>query len=200
LTSNLVEKGYDRVAAVYNTNRHSGTCRDGLEDFASRLSENANVLDAGCGTGYASRFLDQRGFSVTGIDISNRMLDFARKKVPGATFLKMDMKDMDLRGDLFDGIVSLYAIIHVDRKFHREILSKFYEGLKPSGFLLLLTGWGDYVGTEDDYLVKGTRMSWSYFDRDVNLRMIKQSGFRIIWTKRDKKGKGVHLLVLARKM
>jgi len=38
------------------------------------------VLDAGCGEGYLSRILAQRGANVTGIDISSRLIEMARAK------------------------------------------------------------------------------------------------------------------------
>src|SRR5437660_1867191 len=37
------------------------------------------VLDAGCGEGYNTRILARRGARMTGVDISPRMLNFARE-------------------------------------------------------------------------------------------------------------------------
>lgn len=42
-----------------------------------------DVLDAGCGTGYLSRQLDDQGARVIGVDISPRMIEIARAKAPG---------------------------------------------------------------------------------------------------------------------
>jgi hypothetical protein len=42
-------------------------------------------------------------------------------------------------------------------------------------------------------------MKWSYFGKDANLRMIQESGFEIIRSKKDQKSDGTHLLVLAKK-
>ncbi len=196
---NIIETGYDKIAQVYNRRRHLWSNSEELEDLVKRLPEGATVLDAGCGPGHASRFLARRGFSVTGIDISRQMLELAQKKVPRATFLRMDMRKMSLPATTFDGVVCLYAIIHVARRHHQEILSRFYTLLKPAGFLLLLTGWDDYVGIESDYLVRGTRMQWSYFGKEANLRMVKQAGFRVIWFRPDQQHDGTHLLILARK-
>src|SRR5689334_17964362 len=41
------------------------------------------VLDAGCGTGYLSNHLHDRGAVVTGVDISGRMIAIARRLHPG---------------------------------------------------------------------------------------------------------------------
>jgi 2-polyprenyl-3-methyl-5-hydroxy-6-metoxy-1,4-benzoquinol methylase len=153
--SDIVEGGYDHIAEEYNKRRHLWPNKKELEDFIRRLPEDAKVLDAGCGPGYASSHLSRRGFAVTGIDMSRRMLAIAQRRVPQATFLKMDMRSMDFPAKSFDGIVCLYAIIHVPRRSHRRILSRFKEFLKPNGLLLICTGWGDYADVEDNWLEIG---------------------------------------------
>jgi SAM-dependent methyltransferase len=197
--SDIVESGYDEIAAVYNQRRHSWSNKKELEDFANRLPKRGTVLDAGCGAGYAIRFLVKREFKVTGIDVSRRMLELAKWKVPKAKLLRMDMREMTLPARSFDGIVSLYSVIHVPRRSHRRILSEFRQLLKPGGLLLLCTGWGDYIGVEDNWLGTGSKMYWSHYGKETNLKMIKESGFEIIWSRRSRKRDGTHLFVLAKR-
>ena len=52
-----------------------------LWEFAGDVSGLA-VLDAGCGTGYLSRKLHDRGARVTGMDFSERMIEIARADHP----------------------------------------------------------------------------------------------------------------------
>ncbi len=56
-----------------------------LWEFAGEV-EGLTVLDAGCGTGYLSRKLHERGAYVIGIDFSERMCEIARAKASGIDF------------------------------------------------------------------------------------------------------------------
>jgi hypothetical protein len=54
---------------------------------------------------------------------------------------------------------------------------------------------------DEDWL--GTRLYWSHFDAETNLKMMADCGFRIIWSKvvteQSVFGGGQHLFVLAQK-
>ncbi|SDC66108.1 class I SAM-dependent methyltransferase [Shouchella lonarensis] len=72
------------------------------------------VLDAGCGEGYLSRMLDNRGAKVTAVDYSTSMLDIAKKrttKVDAITFQQGNCEDLSfLQSKSFDCIVSNMVI------------------------------------------------------------------------------------------
>src|SRR3974390_2519613 len=59
----------------------------------NELPSGARILDVGCGTGHLSKRLFDRGYLVTGIDISEDMLEYARLKLPQAEFQKADACD-----------------------------------------------------------------------------------------------------------
>ena len=91
-----VKAGYDRWAAVYDTN---GNPMQALEWHAvSNLFGSVaglSVLDLGCGTGRHALHLANNGAIVTGLDFSDGMLTEARQK-PGAdevTFLSHDLHE-----------------------------------------------------------------------------------------------------------
>ena len=99
------------------------------------------LLDVGCGPGiYAEKFT-QMGFHVTGIDFSNRSINYANqsalKKKLEISYLYQDYLKMDLE-ERFDFATMIYcAYGALSTKDRQVILSKIYHHLKPGGKLLL---------------------------------------------------------------
>lgn len=197
-----VREGYNAIADRYLAER-SRASEDVrlLDEFMERLPANAKVLDAGCGAGIPiSQRLSER-FQVTGVDFSEAQIELARKHVPKGTFICQDMTKLDFLDETFDGICSYYAIIHIPREEHQPLLTSFHRLLRRSGLALLCLGAEHLIDdVEEDYL--GTRMYWSHYDTETYLKILKECGFSIIWSKRvaDKTCEGAgHLFVLAQK-
>ncbi len=78
-----------------------------------RLSAGARILDLCCGDGRISQQLARRGFRVTGIDASENMLAFARRRAPKVEFLLGDARRFGLPAR-FDAAVSTFdSLNHV---------------------------------------------------------------------------------------
>src|SRR5882724_1592205 len=58
----------------------------GLPDLIHQYGGGLRALDFGCGTGRSSRFLRNLGLNVTGVDISEAMLDQARALDPAGDY------------------------------------------------------------------------------------------------------------------
>ena len=197
-----VREGYNTIAARYLAAR-SEDSEDIqlLQELVQRLPGGAEILDAGCGAGVpVARYLS-RFFNVTGVDFSEEQIRLARKLVPEAEFLCQDLTLLTLEDNSFDAVCSYYAIIHIPRQEHKALLQSFHRILKPSGFALLCMGADDLErDIEENFL--GAHMYWSHYDAGTNLKMIRECGFNIIWSKNvaDKTSPGsTHLFVLAEK-
>jgi trans-aconitate methyltransferase len=68
------------------------------------------ILDLGCGTGTLTAEIAASGVEVVGVDASEAMIDEARERSPGITFLQMDARDLRVPGP-FDGVFS-NAVLH----------------------------------------------------------------------------------------
>ena len=181
----VVRAGYDAVADAYFEARTKDPAGSEdvrlLEDLRLRLPAGATVLDAGCGAGVPVTRILSESFEVTGVDFSDAQLERARRLVPQARFLRADLTSLDLPDRSFDGIVSYYAVIHIPREEHPRVLRNFHRMLKPSGVLLACLGEDDEPGHVDDYY--GTPMFWSHYDRETNLRMLRECVFSTVWAK-----------------
>lgn len=198
----IVRKGYEAIAAKYLAARSEDSADVPLlQELVQRLPSGARVLDAGCGAGVPITRRLSESFSVTGVDFSEAQIRLARQLVPRAQFVLQDITQLSFPDGSFDAICSYYAIIHIPRKEHRAILRNFYRMLRPSGLALLCLGADDLDrDIEDNYL--GSRMYWSHFDSETNLRILRETGFDLIWSKMvaDASSPGsVHLFVLVQK-
>ncbi|MFW9818736.1 MAG: class I SAM-dependent methyltransferase, partial [Candidatus Thorarchaeota archaeon] len=174
-----VEQGYNKIAEDYYNHRDLNKFNNELKEFATLLPENAHILDVGCGAGIpTSKFLIKRGIRVTGIDLSNKMLDLARENVPNAEFIKMDMNKLKFNENTFDGIVSVYTLFHVPKKNHLRIFKKFFEILKPGGILLINTGVSESEGESNFF---GVPMFWSNYSPKITLNLVVEAGFSILF-------------------
>lgn len=73
------------------------------------------LLDAGCGTGALSIAAAERGADVIAIDVSQGLIDVARKRAPEGLSIDWrvgDMRNRDL--GIFDHIVAMDSLIHYD--------------------------------------------------------------------------------------
>ncbi|NQU42173.1 class I SAM-dependent methyltransferase [bacterium] len=85
-----------------------------LEDrVLSAIREGASILDLCCGTGNLAAVLSERGYNVTGIDGSPKMLEFARENAPKAKFIRADARDFSMPSR-FHAVLSLFdSLNHV---------------------------------------------------------------------------------------
>ena len=67
------------------------------------------VLDACCGAGTLSRYLDAAGLQVLGVDASPAMLRLARQQAPGAHWIQADVTRLEL-GEQVDATVIALAL------------------------------------------------------------------------------------------
>ncbi len=174
----IVRAGYNQIGSSYNEMRNREKNNLELDYFVNLLPLHGHVLDAGCGAGEpVAKYLVEHEFQVTGIDVSPKILEIAKKQVPGATFLEGDMTRLTFPDQFFDGVVSLYAIWHISRQNHCLVLKNFYRVLKPNGILFFNTGVHPMDGI-NNFL--GAKMYWSSPKPEKTLQLVKSAGFEII--------------------
>jgi SAM-dependent methyltransferase len=95
------------------------------------------VLDAGCGTGYLSGKLRDKGAVVTGVDFAERMVQIARADHPGIDFRVDSCTELATLADgQFDLAVANYVLM--DTPDLDAVLRAFHRVLKPGGAAVLV--------------------------------------------------------------
>lgn len=110
------------------------------------------ILDLGCGTGNHSFILHERGYDLTGVDCSQKMLNLARKKSAklnikkGISFKKGDIRYLRLNKK-FDAVIMMFAVLGYQTK-NEDIynaLSTVRRHLKKDGIFIFDVWYGPAV-------------------------------------------------------
>ena len=124
--------GRIRTTVRAGRNKMRGTLLSWLpEDMRGR-----RVLDAGCGTGALAVEAARRGADVVAIDLSPKLVDLARQRMPESfahgslDFRSGDMLDAAL--GKFDHVVAMDSIIHYETKDAVAALSRLAERTSAS--------------------------------------------------------------------
>ncbi len=106
---------------------------------ALRLPEGARLLDLACGKGRHSRYLAEKGFDVTGLDISQQSIEFASQfESDHLAFYQHDMR-LPFRHNYYDAVLNFFTSFgYFDNDAdHLRSLVNITKGLKTNGLLLL---------------------------------------------------------------
>lgn len=198
MSNTLVKKGYDVVSEKYIKQRDQFAEKNYLEKFTKLLSSGQTILDVGCGAGLpVDKFLIDKGFTVNGIDISEKQIELARKNVPQAFYEVKDMSALKEYEYCVSGIVSFYAIFHIPREQHASLFKKFASFMPKGGFLMVTMGAnGEDAGSVQEF--HGEKMFYSFYPPEKNTEIIKEAGFEIILNEINVSGGEKHQIILAK--
>lgn len=126
--------------------------------------EGKRVLDLGCGYGWHCIYAADHGAKqVTGIDISEKMLEVARSKtkLPNVTYIQMPIEDIDFAKDSFDVVISSLAFHYIEG--FADVCAKVYQCLAPGGSFVFSAEHPVFTayGTQDWYNdAQGNHLHW----------------------------------------
>jgi SAM-dependent methyltransferase len=198
---------YNRIAENWHRDHsHDDWWVEGTDIFIKGLRPGAHVLDVGCGGGVKSRYFIDRGFSVVGIDISEKLLEIAKREVPEAEFKMLSMADLGSMPETFDGVFAQASLLHIPKKKAGEVVKEMVGRLVPGGFLYIAVKESragspeEEVVKENDYGYEYERF-FSYFTMHELERYLADAGLNVIFKLRNQNpsGKTVWLQIIGRK-
>lgn len=129
---------YNQFAKVYKTLSRSVRASGKKDPLYSLLAnlKGKQLLDVGCGAGTDARVYSAMGAEVSGVDISKKQVELARKEAEG-TFTISDMAKLPFKDNSFDIVVSRYAI--QASKNVRKSIREMIRVAKPNSDIIILT-------------------------------------------------------------
>lgn len=132
------KKLYNDQAHTFSNNQlHYAPVQELKHNIYAYLGDlkNQKILFAGCADGHeCSRALEQ-GAQVTGIDVSDKLIDAAKGHYPEAHFFVMDQVDLTFSDESFDIVISMFTVMYT--KDLQKLFKEFGRVLKKDGKIII---------------------------------------------------------------
>jgi len=138
------------------------------------------ILDFGCGTGLHDNLFAKKGYKITGIDLSEKMIEIAKNKNnKSSEFIVGDVRNINLNKK-FDAVISLFhvASYQTTNQDFEDYIKTAYDHLKKGGLFIFDFWYGPAVLTDkpanrikrlENKNYKLTRISESILHENINI-------------------------------
>lgn len=192
---------YDEICPQWDEYRKKTSVNKCIADFSRRLKPNSSILDVGCGTGYPiDFFLSERGFRITGIDSSAKMIEKAASlKLKNTEYHVADLFGFRTE-EKFDAIIAFDCLWHICHDNQKYIYGTIASLIKKGGYFIFTHGKkdGEIYGE-----MMGQTFYYSALDAEEVKKILISEGFEIISFTENYKERTTgdrELLVEARKL
>lgn len=146
--------------------------------LAGRLAPGARVVELGCGGGAAETIQLARCFRLTGVDLSDAQLRRARRRVPGAVFIREDLTEVVFDAGSIDAVAAFYVLNHVPRDLLPGLFGCVHDWLAPGGLFLTALGVSDTPAWTGEWL--GAPTFFSSYPAGRNRELLCGAGFELL--------------------
>ena len=192
---------YDEICPQWDEYRKKTSVNKCIADFSRRLKPNSSILDVGCGTGYPiDFFLSERGFRITGIDSSAKMIEKAASlKLKNSEYHVAELFGFRTE-EKFDAIIAFDCLWHICHDNQKYIYGTIASLIKKGGYFIFTHGKkdGEIYGE-----MMGQTFYYSALDAEEVKKILISEGFEIISFTENYKERTTgdrELLVEARKL
>ena len=169
---------YNKFAKLYADYTEPKLLQFQLNKFISLL-KGKKVLDVGCGAGRDIAYFKDEGLDVMGIDISDGLLEEAKKRVK-ANVKKMDLLNLKFKESEFDGVWCMATLADIPKKEAVKALQGINKILKKDGvfYVAVKEGKGEEFVKKPKY--QDSIRFYSYYEQVELENLLKENGFSIV--------------------
>lgn len=140
-TSDTTRAYYERNAQEFFDSTVNLTMQHLYEPFLNLIPKHGRILDAGCGSGRDSLYFKKKGYSVTAMDSSEKLVKLASDLL-GEDVLLLSFDKIEFC-DEFDGIWACASLLHIPKSSIDEVFHRLIKALKVGGVLYASFKHGD---------------------------------------------------------
>ncbi len=182
---NIIERMYDAVAKEYAetfSGEHEKKPKDQeiLKRFSIEVGDRRPVWDFGCGPGETAKYLENLGIEISGLDLSEKILEQARTIHPEIRFRKGNILELEFDDDSIGGIVAFYAIVHFTEEQVEIAFREVFRVLQPDGLFLFTYHIGEETIHIEEFLGNKIDMDFMFFTTDFIYSCLRKIGFKKI--------------------
>jgi len=179
---NKIERMYDTVAKEYAETffgEHEKKPKDQkiLHRFSIEIGDRRPVWDFGCGPGQTTKYLKDLGIEISGLDLSEKIIEQAKATHPEIHFRKGNILELEFENESIAGVVTFYAIVHFTEEQVEIAFREVFRVLKPGGIFLFTYHIGEETIHLDEFLGKKVDIYFMFFTNDFISSCLKKSGF-----------------------
>lgn len=169
---------YNTHAEEYHQKTHAAVNLELIERYCQLIKPGGTVLDAGCASGRDSAYFFKKKFKVVGLDISQSLIDIAKRNHPQIQFLCGDFSQLLFEDNSLDGIFANASLVHVKSlEEFQLIILEFKRVIRVNGILFVSVK--QRTKFTEKELFNDPR-PYYYFDKEDILTMSNKTGFTVL--------------------
>jgi ubiquinone/menaquinone biosynthesis C-methylase UbiE len=184
---NKIENLYDSIAQEYavtfsDEQEKKPKDMEMLHRFSQEIGDKRPVWDLGCGPGQTTKYLKDLGIKISGLDLSEKILEQAKTIHPDIYFQKGNILELEFANNSIAGIAAFYAIVHLSKEQIGTAFCEIFRVLQPGGLFLFTYHIGDKTIHLNEFLGRKADIDFMFFTTDFISGCLKDSGFKKIET------------------
>lgn len=170
---------YDAFASDFSTTRTNMPWSE-FDLILPLIKKNDRIADLGCGNGRLRQYINKENVpkgNYFGLDLSNKLLDIARKQYPEDHFFLGDFsKKLPFGADNFDVVTAIASFHHLlSKKDQKDFIKECHRILRKNGTLFITT-WNLPKKHFWTNLKKGRLKNWIIpFGKDKHPRIYRKT-------------------------